>query len=361
MDWSVIKCTKCNEPAEKDEEHYMCDACKNAVHKKCANLTSTEIRCLQLQKRNLKFMCDSCTNFMSKLPMMLHLIEDLKKDVEQMKGSLVNQCNENAQSRKYSDVIKSKPDPVLVVKPIKEQQSKETRSEIRKAIDPVDIGIAVSQIRQVSKGGIVIGCEKTEDRNILKAKMNEKLGEKYNIAIPSLKKPKLKIVNINNDDISESEDKIVDTIIKQNKIDSSEKQFHLKLLKVIQNKTRRSSTLILEVDPTTYSSILRNEKITIGWSRGRVYDHVNMVQCFKCYRFNHIAKDCQKNTICSLCSGSHNYTTCTSNQKKCSNCSWARTKLNIELDTNHGATDKKCPCYQRLLAKLTSKVDYSTD
>lgn len=360
MDWTVNKCIKCLNSFEEDEDLYTCYICKQNLHKKCANLTASEQKCMPMQKRSLRLICSVCDNFITKLPDLLSMVEGIQKDVALMKGNMSrinNEENNNSASRKYADVLKQKAEPVLVVKPISDQASNLTRSEIKQAIDPIDIGINISQLKQVSKGAVVIGCENRAEVNLLRTKISEKIGDKYNVEIPVLKKPRLKIMNIHNEDIDIEDAEIVNKIRKQNRINNERNDVHIRIVKKIENKRYRSSTLIVETDPLTHKSLLANVQVNIGWSRGSAYNHINLLQCFKCYGFNHVANDCQSELVCSLCSENHNYKECKSQEVRCTNCIRAQKNLNIVLDTNHEAVSKDCPCYLRLVNKRSQKID----
>ncbi|EFN65037.1 hypothetical protein EAG_01181, partial [Camponotus floridanus] len=39
--------------------------------------------------------------------------------------------------------------------------------------------------------------------------------------------------------------------------------------------------------------ILNQARIYLGWSSCRVADHVQILQCYRCLSFGHIAKDCR--------------------------------------------------------------------
>lgn len=54
----------------------------------------------------------------------------------------------------------------------------------------------------------------------------------------------------------------------------------------------REGSLIIEVDEETHEIILGREKINVGWRKCRVFNHVNVKRCFKCWGFHHVAKYC---------------------------------------------------------------------
>lgn len=361
MDWTVNKCIKCSLTLEEDEEVYKCYICKQELHKKCANLTASELKCMPLQKRSLRLICTKCDNFITKLPDLLSMVEGIQKDMSQMKENMYKfssgQSNGN-HTQNYADVLRQKPEPVIVVKPVNAQTSNLTKTEIKQAIDPTDIGVNISQLKQVSKGAVVISCEHKSDIDVLKTKISEKIGNKYNVEVPTLRKPKLKVVNIHNEDTDVDDNQLVNKIMKQNKINSDTDDIHIRIVKKISNKRFDTSTLIIETDPLTHRHLLKNEKVNVGWSKGNVYNHVNLLQCYNCFGFNHAAKNCKAEMSCSKCSLNHNYKDCDSQKVQCTNCIRAQLNLNIVLDTNHEAISKDCPCFQRQMSKLNQKIEY---
>lgn len=67
--------------------------------------------------------------------------------------------------------------------------------------------------------------------------------------------------------------------------------------------------------------------------RYRVYEYIPPVmQCYRCMKFNHSAKVCRNNQVCSKCSEGHSYKDCNSTELKCSNCGG-----------DHLAISKACP------------------
>ncbi|KAL0869326.1 hypothetical protein ABMA27_007585 [Loxostege sticticalis] len=67
--------------------------------------------------------------------------------------------------------------------------------------------------------------------------------------------------------------------------------------------------------------------------RYKVFKYVPpLMQCYKCLKFNHSAKICRSEQVCSKCNGKHNYKECTSEIVKCSNC-----------QGDHFAISKLCP------------------
>lgn len=93
---------------------------------------------------------------------------------------------------------------------------------------------------------------------------------------PKKRKPKIKIVNISEEEMNLKDENLIDTILKQNEINRKEERFYIKVVKkIVKEKKddsvrikggarREKGSLILEVDKTTHERMIRREKINIG-------------------------------------------------------------------------------------------------
>lgn len=61
-------CKKCKVVIDSEESVHQCDVCLQYIHKMCVELSSSELKCMPLQKRILVFMCDSCLVVARKIP-----------------------------------------------------------------------------------------------------------------------------------------------------------------------------------------------------------------------------------------------------------------------------------------------------
>lgn len=104
------KCFKCRKDFADDKSCFKCDGCMRLLHITCANVTSTEVRCLELstKSRKLKFFCDECESSFLQVPTLIKLIEDLRSEVRDLKTS-------------YEDNLKAK-----------DQEVEELRKELKK-------------------------------------------------------------------------------------------------------------------------------------------------------------------------------------------------------------------------------------
>ncbi|KAK9880264.1 hypothetical protein WA026_010139 [Henosepilachna vigintioctopunctata] len=174
-----------------------------------------------------------------------------------------------------------------------------------------------------------------------------------------MKLPRLSIINVESDYIMKNDEDIIRSIIEQNEI-SKDYTSKLKVFKkYIKTNRRNCGNIILELDPTLFNTILENGIIKIGWRQCTVYEYIGITQCYKCARFNHLARDCKNEITCVKCSGKHNSKECEENRNKCVNCVYANQKTKLNLPTDHTAHDKQCPCYLRMVTKEQGKIERS--
>lgn len=80
-------CCKCNTDIDQNDNYFECDSCKRPIHANysCSELSASEIKCMQLKKRILRFLCNECNNGLLQIPSLVRSIEELKADIENLK------------------------------------------------------------------------------------------------------------------------------------------------------------------------------------------------------------------------------------------------------------------------------------
>jgi len=145
-------------------------------------------------------------------------------------------------------------------------------------------------LKKGNKGSIILGCESEREMEELRETVREKLSENFKVTEQRGSKPKLKVVNVGEEELKLNDVILIDTIKKQNKIDE---ELYIKIVKRVikgrsDNDTRagdgrkEDGSLILEVEEMTHELLLSREKINIGWRKCLVFDHYSVKRCFKC-------------------------------------------------------------------------------
>lgn len=152
-----MKCIKCG-----NSDPYACDSCKRFFCAQCAELTASEIKCLQLKgKRKLIFLCQDCESGFWKVPSIIKELNELKEQI----GKLSNQIKDlqrNDQIRKDEQPNKVEPTPGMSNEIFEEIYERESR---KKNI----IVFGKPEIRQLSNTQNSFQEEKTTTLDIIKS------------------------------------------------------------------------------------------------------------------------------------------------------------------------------------------------
>ena len=117
--------------------------------------------------------------------------------------------------------------------------------------------------------------------------------------------------------------------------------------------------IAIKVSPDIRNYIVsrNNGYLYIDLLRCKVFDRLVVTQCYHCYEYHHIAKNCPKKAkspTCGRCAANHETKNCRSRSENCSNC--MKTRPN-EVN-NHCAYSFKCPYHEREKALLQQKTEY---
>ncbi|KAG5885613.1 hypothetical protein JTB14_029778 [Gonioctena quinquepunctata] len=83
---------------------------------------------------------------------------------------------------KYSDVLKNKSQPVILIHPNNSNQSdSSTEAEILRNVDPGQENLRLTKIKPVKDGGILISCGNKADNKESKAKFEQKMSAEYKV------------------------------------------------------------------------------------------------------------------------------------------------------------------------------------
>lgn len=355
-------CLKCKQKC--DEDFYNCDSCLKKLHKKCSNVTSSEARCIPLQKRVLLLICEDCKQLIARLPYMLKIMEVMKKDIESLKSSV--QCSVHREN--YAAVVRSKAInpaskaqeilPTLILKPKTSQKGEASKTEIKKSINPSALSIGIRNMTETKQGNIVIKCETKQDLEKFKMEAANKLSGKYEFESPKKILPRIKIIGYTG---NKSLETIEESIRKQNRwIDTTD---YMKVTYLRRFNNKNSTTIYAECSGNLYSKMLNYGKVYIDWERLPVYEDINVLKCYNCQGFNHKSDKCKKDKVCwkcGACGEEHSVAECQGENKKCINCITANSQYKLNYATDHGVRDSDCPSLKYFVDRLRSKIDYST-
>lgn len=381
----------CESEIKKDEDFITCDGfCGNKFHTKCCEFQKSKNTIEAIRKyKTVVFKCDDCVDIdqyikesNSKILQAINALNEkfdmiscqidkkinekfveLSQEIKEVNNTIDANKNDNEnENMSWNEVVKKKfknkvVDPVVIVR---SASSSMKRDDIKKTISQsIDASkYSINGTKKGSNNSVVIRCQDTETQEQL---INEISNTVENVTAEKPKSyvPKIKILRVSNPEKDDNE--LISQICKQNNEILMEK---LKIVKresvYYKGKIKDDvQNIIIELkDIETYKKIMNKSKIRHQFEVYKVVDNINMLRCYKCYGFHHIARDCKNNLACFKCAGPHRGNECKSNVKKCINCQTMNEKLNLDLDVNHDAWSKNCKVYIQKLEKSKKALSY---
>lgn len=279
---------------------------------------------------------------------------DIKQQLEDLRRSVQGAVDGAAGVIKgsYSEAVKGKKkENVIIIKPKIQQESEATKKLIKEKVDIKSMDMGITKLKKGSKGTVILGCETGEEMEKLKITMQNKLGESFKVVESPQTKPKVKIINIDEEDMKLKDEELIGTIRRQNKINSSNEDMRI-VKRIIKNNNKsqrgkEEGSVIIEVDEEMHELLLKKEKLNVGWKRCPVFNHIGVKRCFKCWGYYHIAKNCTRNETCHKCAGNHKADVCMATKNRCVNCMFKIRTYNLKISDEHDALSPECPTYKR--------------
>lgn len=381
-------CYLCEKDVEEGEEHTECDCCESLFHLKCANVTKKEFTARK-NSHCLRLYCPDCfenkaNGTPEKLKEILKLLykldfhnqkqierqaseKDLSSKIEETLHVLDSKLStntttindSNASNRTvtpaFSDVVKrTTVKPSVVIKPKKTTQtSTQTLDDISKNVNKSELNVCGT--RNSRNGSVVLRCENANETIKVQQLVKNKLGDNYDVILPKVKNPRVKISNV---DPELKKELIISELKKHN---TNIKDFELNLITVIPHKHRSniSNDVVLEVKGEIFNKLMKIKVLSLPWRECQIHEHLYVKRCYKCCGFFHKSDECKQEQKCSRCAGSHKFSECKNKKMCCVNCRKANEKLNTNFETNHHAWNKDCPVYTRRLSSLVNKIEYN--
>lgn len=410
----MSSCTSCDLIIEKENEPnscVKCVSCGEIYHPNCAGLTKTFLKTL-VPYKNITYICNDCLeikDFQSTVRMKLGEIEkflksqaqkqdlqekeiiDLKKTVHdginQFRSVGVTPQN-TKQKRKWSDVLGSdsptpvstnkaasdmtraakrpkssldiapvKRDPILIVKARNSAEKSKVKEAVKSALNP--LSDPVKNIRETAKGDVVLVCNDEQSIENVKKKNCDVVGQLVEVNEPKMATPLVKVVGFDAD-LCDNHAELLQTLKAQN-VELFDDTSAIVISDAKKRNDGQSGSAILKLDLATFKRVMKQQRVMIGWNRCRIYEHINVLRCYKCNEYGHVAKDCtSESVVCALCAGNHKIEECKSKEFKCVNCVKARVNLNMNIDVNHSAFSSKCPILSRRTEKRKRNIRYES-
>lgn len=363
------KCPNCTKTVNKNDQFYPCDLCLLNVHKNCANLSPSEVKCMPLQKRLLTFLCQECKKFLGRTSDIYNIIEEMRNEIKEVKtnlNELTNKLHEqkpvqetNLNIKSYSQVLKNETytfnaqQPTLIIKPKSKQDTEKAKTDIKTKINPGNLKVGIKNMKTTKQGSVILKCNSKQEIETIKNAAESSLGDNYTIEIPKKRTPKVKIIGYTgNSAIKEIEENIRN----QNQWIEPDDTYKVDYIHKIKN--RNCSKIFLDCCPKLFSKLMNKKKVCINWERYPVYEDLNITRCFTCQGYNHKSNKCNKKQVCEYCAGEHYNNMCTKQYRKCNNCAMANIQFHKQYDTDHTASDPNCPSTRYHIEIMRSRINY---
>lgn len=290
-------------------------------------------------------------------------IDTLTTTVEQLqeKQTIISKSqNALVDVSAYSEIvkrgkIKHAQEYTLLIK--SNSESKEIITDLTQKIKPEELNVGVRIAKTTQDGKIFLKCDNNESLEKMKNSIENKMGGQVSVNIPMKLNPRIKITNIYKMLHDESNDSLINKILSQNPNISDAQNLKV----VYRSKIQKNFFyLILEIDPSTYRSVMKEGILWIAWNRCLVKDHISLSRCFNCCKYGHISKNCRNsaNVICPKCGNNHDKNVCQAEFYKCVNCVSLKTKLNLDIRVDHPVWDKDCYSFKKAIEQQRGKIDY---
>lgn len=222
-------CYICDRDIMDGDDSMQCDNCEMGFHIKCNDITKAAYNARRANKCVLIY-CPECITkredgIDEKLKTVLRLLYKLdtfnqqcipqndinSKSIKSVKTTLdaldkkipaqqqtvkvVKNATPQHASCSFANVVKrSNVKPAVVIKPKNKQECAKTLEAITRNISTAVVNVCGT--RNVREGGIVLRCANATETMKVKSLVNEKLGDEYEIVLPKIKNPRLRVTNI---------------------------------------------------------------------------------------------------------------------------------------------------------------------
>lgn len=273
---------------------------------------------------------------------------------------LVKQIKNEPKIKAYSQILideipAKKRIPKIIIKKKNRADVSDLRSKVTHYLNK-EKTIQTKKVIFKSDSEVIISCMNETSVAETEKSLSKELANMCSIEKEEVKKPRLKVIGIDNYegmDLKSLEEDI-------NARNFKNFESKCTVVHTYVNKKTNLQSVILEASAEIYKHIRESKnRIFIGYQNCKVFDDLNIQPCFNCGRFGHNGNKCRNDKVCLKCAGTHNSINCNkADEICCVNCLYSNNKYNLQYNTRHLANDSKC-C-QVLINKI-NKYIASTD
>lgn len=292
----------------------------------------------------------------------------LKQELMEMKKEVLSTCNLTPESTSYAQKVKvnlpsnqtvtlSPEKRVVLVYPNicrekEEEESNNTRAEIRKIVEPKKSGLQVDQVRNIKKGGVALVVRSTAQADQLKKSLAG-MSANYRVQDSKGRDPCIKIYDVPSDI---SKEDLTECVYNQNLRDQIDIEVFRKGFKpqsASKKNEKNSVNWFVLCTPMVRALLVEKHKLGIDWFKCKVSDCTMVTRCYNCQGYGHTAKFCKNKQRCGKCAEDGHSKDCTyTGDSKCANCK------HFGKPFNHSVRDPNCPCYVRAAEMVVKKTNY---
>lgn len=215
--------------------------------------------------------------------------------------------------------------------------------------DNICATLHLESVKKEGKANFTIKCPDAETAKKLEETMKDKYGNKVEVKGVNPATPKVKIIRVPTG--ITDKDQIKKQLVNRNQW-LRDARFNIAEIYTIEVVKHPYTNIIVETDLLTQRLMLKKGVVIFGFQECRIFEHINVLQCNRCSRYGHFARECFLPANCKKCSESHETKDCVVNEviNKCHNCILAN-KRGESYNIRHCVTDDRCPVrMERVLA-----------
>jgi len=126
-----------------------------------------------------------------------------------------------------------------------------------------ELGVGVKSIKEKNNGTVVVNFKNVNDKDKLQKKVVDKIGNQFKVQAPKAQKKFVKIVYIDNDEATLTDEQLVNDIIQQNDLTDCCEKIEMKIVKRIVNDKKKDFNVIVEVNSELQKVLLYMEKVSL--------------------------------------------------------------------------------------------------